>query len=438
MIENLTKLPSLLSSGFSSLLGLSLESLPSGTVRLLLDDNLQGPGLNLLISGYIPGVRHTIPSKLFDSATYIVFNLPIGTVMTLMDHVVPVESSCTIANLRGCGACVDLVGTGDTQLVDLRFINMNDCLSSFFWRKVDLNLGAIELFADANFQGSRCTLFLSEWSPEKIHSISEWWLQDNISSVRWKALTDLQTVQLFEHDDGSGNSYNNIKGYGEDWHTKELADFADIQFNDGISSFSWNQLTPKKEVIKPFQIKNNSQSGYGITQTLSGTNESDSDKSALKVIINKKNVETVTVTTTNSWVTGVKSTFTYKKSNKVGDIGTDYTWSVELSFSYTRTETKSTTYTEEMSVSVEQSFVPPPNTIYTATLTANIGKIPETVYNTTAERWYDRPVMGAKQDPDNNNWYKRTEPVSVIISGGLCTDVVFSVSSQKIPKSSQP
>lgn len=439
MIENLTKLPSPprdLASVVSALLGTPFsESLPSGTVRLLIDDNFQGPGLDLLTSGYSPGARHTIPSNLFDNATYIMFNLPIGTVMTFMDHVTPVGSNSPIADLRGCGACVDLVGTGQTEYVDLRPMDMNDCLSSFFWREVDFNLGAIELFTHSNFQGSRCTLFLSEWAPDKIHSISEWWLQDSISSARWKALTDLQTVQLFEHDDGTGNSYNNIVGYGEDWHRKELADFGDIQLNDGISSFSWSQLTPKKEIIKPFQIKNDSQSGsYGISETLKGTNDGEIDKAGTKIVINKKNIETLTVTTTNSWVTGVKASFSKKVSSKVAGIGSEYTWSVELSFSYTRTETKSTTYTEEISVSVEQTFVPPPNSTYSAILVANIGKFPETVYNTTAERWYDSPVTGGKKDPDNNNWYKRIEPVSVTIAGGLCTDVVFNLFSEKIPK----
>ena len=419
----------------------SSESLPSGTVRLLIDDNFQGPGLDLSIYGFLPNARHTIPSNLLDNATYIMFNLPIGTVMTFMDHVTPVGSDSPIADLRGCGACVDLVGTGQIEYVDLRPMDMNDGLSSFFWREVDFNLGAIELFTHSNFQGSRCTLFLSEWAPDKIHSISEWWLQDSISSARWKALTDLQTVQLFEHD-GTGNSYNNIVGYGEDWRRKELADFGDIQLNDGISSFSWSQLTPKKEIIKPFQINSKSMSGsYGITQTINGTNQGDTDKgpaSEVTVEINKQNVETITVTTTNNWVTGVKAAFSKKVSSKLADIGSEYTWSVELSFSYARTETRSTTYSEAISVKVAQKFVPLPNTTYTATLTANIGKFPETVYNTTAERWYDRPVTGAVRDPDNNNLYKRTEPVSVTIAGGLCTDVIFDVSSQKIPKSSQP
>lgn len=32
---------------------------------------------------------------------------------------------------------------------------MSDCVSAFFWRLVDLDLGAIELFDDSDFNGNR-------------------------------------------------------------------------------------------------------------------------------------------------------------------------------------------------------------------------------------------------------------------------------------------
>jgi hypothetical protein len=48
-----------------------------------------------------------------------------------------------------------------------------------------------------------------------------------------------------------------------------------------------------------------------------------------------------------------------------------------------------------------------------------VAELPPTEYQTTAERWYDRPVTGATQDLANNNWYKRVEPVRVTVQGAL-------------------
>jgi hypothetical protein len=80
----------------------------------------------------VPNQRHTVKSSLFDRATFAAFNLPVGTVMTLMDNVKPVPAGKPVADLSGCGHCVDLVGTGKTEAVDLEVINMNDSVSAFF------------------------------------------------------------------------------------------------------------------------------------------------------------------------------------------------------------------------------------------------------------------------------------------------------------------
>lgn len=139
-----------------------------------------------------------------DAATWVAFNLPVGVVMTLIDNNTPVESGHLVWELRNCGRCIDLVGTGQTEAVDLTQCNMNDCVSSFFWRKVDLAQGAIELFDDVNFQGNRSTLFLGEWPMGTAVSLENWWLRGRVSSVRWHMLDDRQTVALFSNTDGTG------------------------------------------------------------------------------------------------------------------------------------------------------------------------------------------------------------------------------------------
>ena len=74
----------------------------------------------------------------------------------------------------------------------------------------------------------------------------------------------------------------------------------------------------------------------------------------------------------------------------------------------------------------------PPRCNWTASLTAQIGKMPPTAYNTTAERWYDQPVTGAVQDPANNNWYKRTEQVTGVVSGGLVATYFSDINTTPI------
>jgi hypothetical protein len=65
-------------------------------------------------------------------------------------------------------------------------------------------------------------------------------------------------------------------------------------------------------------------------------------------------------------------------------------------------------------------------------LLVNIGQIPPTVYHTTAERWYNVPMTGAQQDPLNNNWYKRVEPVTVSIAGSLASSTRVNIETKPV------
>lgn len=402
-----------------------VPQLSSGTVALFRDDNWRSQRLDLSTDDYVPNQRQRIQSFMFDQATFVAFNLPVGTVMTLMDNVNSVPAGMIVADLTGCGRCVDLVGTGKTEAVDLRSVNMNDCVSSFFWREVDLDLGAIELFDDINFGGNRSTVFLSEWNSGKIYSIAGWWLQDRISSVRWKTLSDRQTAILFDNSDGTGDQYANIKGWGS---TKEIASLPDVGFNDRASAFRWDGIVPMKEIIAPFNVISSSASGSsGLTSVITGTNNSPVSQ-PVTVTLNNSDAQTVTVSTTDQSVVGVSTTISESASAGVKDVAsTTETWSVTLSYSYTHTDTKTTSETKTIALSISQTVNAPPSSSYTATLLVNIGQIPPTVYHTTAQRWYNVPVTGATQDPANNNWYKRVEPVTVTITGSLASSTTVNI-----------
>ena len=244
--SDLTKLPT----------ALEAPALSGRTVRLYRDADWNSSSWTMSLNDFLPSTRHTVPSSIYDQATYVAFNLPVGVVVTLMDNISPLGPGQNVADLGSCGICVDLVGTGQTEAVDLRNVSMNDCVSSFFWRSVNLEPGAIELFEDIGFGGNRITLFLSEWKPGEAHNIVNWWMNDRVSAVRWKALDDRATATLFEHGDGGGSSFSNIFGSGS---IKETPDLRDDRFNDVMSSFRWDGIIPRKEIIKPFDVKDSQQ-----------------------------------------------------------------------------------------------------------------------------------------------------------------------------------
>jgi hypothetical protein len=41
-------------------------------------------------------------------------------------------------------------------------------------------------------------------------------------------------------------------------------------------------------------------------------------------------------------------------------------------------------------------------------------------------------MTGAQQDPQNNNWYKRIEPVTVSIAGSLASSTTVNMQAQPI------
>ncbi|KIM95498.1 hypothetical protein OIDMADRAFT_59956 [Oidiodendron maius Zn] len=416
-VNLLTKLPA--PSG-------AIPQLSSGIVSLFQDENWTSQRLDLNINDYAPNQRQTIPNFMTDQATYIAFNLPIGTVMTLMDNIVPVPSGGNVADLSGCGRSVDLVGTGQTEAVNLMADNENDCISSFFWRTVDLDIGAIEVFGDINFGGNRSTIFLSEWNSGTIYSITSWWLQDQISSIRWRTLNDRQTAVMFDNQDGTGNQYNNIKGWGS---TKEISNLADISFNDAISAFRWESIVPVKEIIAPFNIIASSGTGSsGLSSVVNGTNNSSVEQ-PVTVSINNETAQTVTLETMDQTVTGFTYTVTAEETVGIDGDEEKTTWSVGLNFTYTQSTTKTTSETQTIALNISQTINAPPMTNYTATLLVSIGQLPPTVYSTSAQRWYTDPVAGSQQDPTNNNWYKRIEPVTVSMSGSLASNATVNINA---------
>jgi hypothetical protein len=310
-----------------------------------------------------------------------------------------------------------LIGTGKTEAVDLSRCNMNDCVSAFFWRNVDVSLGALELFEDVDFKGNRALLFPSEWSAGKVISLAGWHIDDKLSSARWNTMKDTQSASLFDHADGSGKSYANISGYGD---TREIKNFNNVGFNDCASAFQFVSLAPQKEEIARFDI-NLTDADVGtdafVAQS-SGTNKSNLP-SPQTVTINETDAETLTVSVSDAHTAGSKLSISYGYKVDGALLGEhSMTVSAELSYAYTHNATTSKSATKTRSLSVSQTFNAPPFSEYTGELIVRMGKLTPRPFSTTAKRWYSEPLPDTKLDK-TNNWYMREEKITGTVEGRL-------------------
>ncbi|KAF7922059.1 uncharacterized protein EAE98_008270 [Botrytis deweyae] len=394
----------------------------SGTVALFQGAAWNSVRTDLIIDDYIPNQRHVVPASQYDQTSWILHNLPLGTVMTFL---AAMKTSGPIADQSDAFTCIDLVGTGKTEAVNLIPTGINDQISMFFWRTVDLNMGAIELFDAFDFTGRCSTIFLSEWPADTVHSIMRWQLQDAISSIRWRTLKDRQTAVLFDGADGTGTAYSNIKGWGT---TKEVARLTDVRLNDAISSFKWQSINPMKEIIEPFRIMaSNSSDEGGLTSEIIGTNSS-TEPQPVTVTLNNSTAQSVTIETSDQHVAGISTSFTQTATAGVeGVASTSTQWTVAVNYSYTRTDTTSKTQTKTVDLTISQTVNAPPMSSYVATLLVTIGQLPPTEYFTTAQRWYKDPVAGSQADPQNNGWYKRVEDVRLSLTGSLACRTLVNI-----------
>lgn len=402
-------------------------TLPSNTVTLYRDAAWSGTSYSFNVNDYLKNTRHSLSgTSLQDESTWIAFNLPVGTVVTLMDHwVAPADGN--VYNLKDCGRVVDLVGTGQTEGVDLTQCRMNDCISAWFWHTPDLSIGAVELYENANFQANRTVLFLSEWKAGTIHSLDGWCIDDSASSARWGALNEAQTVSLFNGNDGSGSRYENIKAWGS---FKELADFKSVGFNDVITSFSWNNLNPQQEIVAPVEFTVPDTGGATLSDYADGVNDSPETQTRTLTISNEDQ-QTTTVTVTNQYTAGMALTYNISPKNKIGGNETPK-WVIQLGFAYTHTDSTEMTKTKTTALSVSQEYKVPPYSSFKATLLAQLGTLPaNTTYHTTAERWYDVELSRSTYDPANGLW-KRTENVTFQVGGSMASKTTMNFESKPL------
>jgi hypothetical protein len=370
------------------------------------------------LSDYPPNDRHSLPSGVHDKATWVGWNLPVGEVVTLMEHVVKDAPNGLVSDLGRAGVCVELVGTGKPESVNLIAIDLNDKVSCFFYRTAKFALGAIELFGDANFSGPRSTLFLSEWEADKLFNFKDWWLQDRVSSARWITIGDRCKATLYDNTDGQGDRFVISSATSG---PRETSNFRDIRLNDRFSAWKWSGLKVMKEVIDPFQyIPPEGGSWKRYNTDMAGV--TSAAEVEVEDTVSVTTVREIKTTTTDQHVAGVQSTWTTEASaglEGLGEVKTSF--SVQLNYQYTWTKTEEKT--EQKTVTSEQKvrMKVPPRHRFRVVVDVLERELKDEVLTTQTTRWYEEYVEGGVQDPSQNYWYKRVEPVEVKVSGTLAT-----------------
>lgn len=439
MSSNIYQAPYYVPSTVSTELPASLQCEP-GQIILFKDGNWGSESIIIDINSaeYPEGNFFSFSgSDIQDAATWIVFNLPKDVVCTLCDNVIHNDpNGDTPYDFSNAGVCVDLIGNGEIQTIDLVSYGANDCLSAGVWRKVKPSEGWFQLFVDRDQRGTFATIFLDEWVTGKDHSLSNWWLQDMASSVNYPGLTPPQLLTLSDNADGSGNKKVLGAANAIGKNRPATINLFSSGMEDNISSFSYDIISPVKVVIENVSVDISAQiqPSKTISATVNGKNKSpETIPITEKVAIGK--TTSIENTTTLEFQAGASVTCSVEATEGIPDVDSvkstlSATFSVSLS-----TESSNTT-TKTNSIDLEQSitFKVPPETIYSADWNIAIGKIPsQTKIKVDGHFYYDQNLPGSILQDDGT--YLLAMPITTIANGDIGSRTQFNVSTEKINNS---
>lgn len=408
-------------------------SCPSGQIKLFKDNNWNSQSLTIDTNSaqYPAGSFFSFSgTPLQDNATWIVFNLPENVVCTLCNNIVQNKNPY---DFSGAGVCVDLIGNGKVQTIDLVAYGANDVLSGGVWRPVNPTSGWFQLFYDNDAQGTFATIFFSEWPTGSANSIAKWWLQDQGSSINFPALTPPQLLTVADNADGSGQAVTvgASNPYGT-FNNPALINLGDRGLNDRVSSFSYSFISPVKVEIKSITVDVTApiNEGQTITEVVHGTNASSEKQTITDTIAANQSVA-VTNTATQQYATSATVSATVEASAGVPEVGTiKSSLTTSFTVSSTTTNSQSTTTTNTFSIGQSFTFNVPPQSTYSGVAKVSIGQVPPTRVTQNGSYYYSQNLPGSVKQPDNT--YLLTVPVSVVISGEVGSTVEFNIKSTPI------
>lgn len=408
------------------------SSVTSGQILLFKDADWGSDSLTIdtTSSAYPEGYSFSFSGTALDSeATWIAFNLPNGVVCTLFDYPINPPSSSTPFSLAGAGVCVDLIGNGNVQTVDLYNYGANDRMSAGIWRHVDASAGWFQLFRDRDNNASFVTIFLAEWPEATANSLSSWDINSQGSSINYPSLTPPQVLVLSANTDGSGQAVTvgAANPFGT-FATPATVNLADRGMDDKIQSFTYNFYAPVLGTIQSAMTDSNLTmlNGQTVEETISGQNNS-SQPVTIATNVFQNVVYTVTNTTTLAYTSTVTVTatasFTLAISENLGIGG-----SLSVSYTYTSSTTTTNTVTNTQTFQAGQTitFSAPAKSAYSATASISIGALPPTRVTTTGTFYYTQNLPGSVLD-EATGLFGLTMPIVTTLNGLIGTQLTFQV-----------
>jgi hypothetical protein len=413
-------------------------NIPSGQILLYKDADWGSDSLTIdtTSSAYPEGYPFSFSGTGLDSeATWIAFNLPEGVVCTLFDYSISPPSSSTPFSLAGAGVCVDLIGNGDVQTVDLFAYGANDRMSAGIWRQVDMSAGWFQLFRDTNSEASFVTIFLAEWPVATANSLSGWDINSIASSINYPSLTPPQQLLLWTNTDGSGPAValGATNPFGT-FATPATVNFTDRKMNDKIQSFTYNIIPPVMATIQSVTTDSNLimlNGGQTVEETINGQNNSSAPVTIATNVFQNQSYS-LTNTTTFQYQLAVSLTVTLSMTAGVKDIDST-TGTITSQYTATSSETTTNTITQTQLFQAGQTitFTAPAETAYSATASISFGALPPTTVKTTGSFYYKQNLPGSVLD-EASGLYMLNMPIVVTLDGLIGTQVSFQVSGTPI------
>jgi len=217
---------------------------------------------------------------------------------------------------------------------------------------------------------------------------------------------------------------------------------------DGISSFSWATLTPKKIVVDDFSltVSPDYSGGKTFTQIKTGVNNS---KNALGLTVQLVQADAfeITLTTSKTFTSNytVSASFSFEGGVTVGQ-GTPvastskkFTLTIGGSVSLDFSEKNENSQTSRSSYQIQesQSVSVPPQSYYSGSLAVNIATVGPTPFEAISHCWFDARIPDAEYDAATG-WWQVKYPITGILSGGVRSQVLFNSQAWPISPASAP
>jgi hypothetical protein len=395
--------------------------IPLNTVILYEHADYTGKQYVINLGTFVPNAVHSFSGHdLQDKASAVRWRLPPGRVVTLLEHF----SRPTLPDLSGVGRTFDLIGDGAAREIHLGNADINDCLSAFFWRDVDLSRGYITFYKDSDFRNIRQTVFLAEWAPNKAHSISNWAMQDRMTSVRWVNLDPRVVIGLYDTTSAGGAAYTNITR--RDGSVEgSISSLSVHGMQDKVSSFKIMELLPVIEEIKSIELDRRNFPRQSVTIDAKGSVTGTQIASTYTANVAQSWIESSSVTLEQSHRVGGSASYQYSSGS--GNFG-KHTFKFTVSYDYTKTRSDTASKSEELKITHQETYPIPPNHNWQFKLILRYDQI-DTDFTTEAIRWYSQRLSDTVEDTTKSpgkTLYRRVEVVKGRLTGSFCFDTQSS------------